>query len=394
MLYNKRGDYVKNKKILTVILISIILIIISGLVIYFCTNKFKIKLKSTGYNSLETNEILKLSDAEIKEILKYKYNENFIFIIKSDNYNSKKIDLYLKYVNLYNDVYYLKIFNLINNKDIDIKKIDQYIELLKQYNDIEGIILYVNNYSHSNIKFNETTLSFIKEKYFIEDYLERYLKYYENHKDLSFKEIVTRINSNLDYKFYEDVKTADLTKGMFTLVNKYNYLESNFVPNDLETISYTYAVNNTKLNKIALENFIKMYEDASKENINFKITTAYRDYNFQSILYNNYVNSDGKDLADTYSARPGYSEHQLGYSFDLTNESYADFGEFEYTDEYKWLQENAYKYGFILRYPKDKEYITGYVFESWHYRYVGTDIATYIHKNNITYEEYYSFFLR
>ena len=394
MLYNKRGDYVKNKKILTVILISIILIIISGLVIYFCTNKFKIKLKSTGYNNLETNEILKLSDAEIKEILKYKYNENFIFIIKSDNYNSKKIDLYLKYVNLYNDVDYLKIFNLINNKDIDIKKIDQYIELLKQYNDIEGIILYVNNYSHSNIKFNETTLSFIKEKYFIEDYLERYLKYYENHKDLSFKEIVTRINSNLDYKFYEDVKTADLTKGMFTLVNKYNYLESNFVPNDLETISYTYAVNNTKLNKIALENFIKMYEDASKENINFKITTAYRDYNFQSILYNNYVNSDGKDLADTYSARPGYSEHQLGYSFDLTNESYADFGEFEYTDEYKWLQENAYKYGFILRYPKDKEYITGYVFESWHYRYVGTDIATYIHKNNITYEEYYSFFLR
>ena len=137
-----------------------------------------------------------------------------------------------------------------------------------------------------------------------------------------------------------------------------------------------------------------MYEDAKKQNIIFKITTAYRDYNFQSILYNNYVNSDGKTLADTYSARPGYSEHQLGYSFDLTNEDYADFSEFEYTDEYKWLQENAYKYGFILRYPKDKEYITGYVFESWHYRYVGNDISTYIYENDITYEEYYAYFLR
>ena len=384
----------KNKKILTIVLISIVLIIISSLIIYFCTNEFKIKLKSIGYNNLETNEILKLSDDEINEILKYKYNENFIFIIKSDNYDSKKIDLYLKYVDLYKDVNYLKLFNLINNKDIDINKIDKYIELLKEYNDIDAIIIYVNNYSNSDIKLNKTTLSFINEKYFINDYLERYLKYYENNKQLSFKEIVTRINSNLDYKFYENSKLADLTKGMYALVNKFNYLESNFVPNDLETVSYTYAINNTKLNKVALENFIKMYNDAKLENINFKITTAYRDYNFQSILYNNYVNSDGKDLADTYSARPGYSEHQLGYSFDLTNEEYADFSEFEYTDEFKWLKENAYKYGFILRYPKDKEYITGYVFESWHYRYVGTDISTYIHENDITYEEYYAYFLR
>ena len=384
----------KNKKILTLILISIILIIISSFIIYFGTNEFKIKLKSIGYNNLETSEILKLSDEEIYEILKYKYNENFIFMIKSNNYNSKKIDLYLKYVNLYKDINYLKIFNLINNKNVDINKIDKYIELLKEYNDIDAIIIYVNNYSNSDIKLNETTLSFINEKYFIKDYLERYLKYYENNKQLSFKEIVTRINSNLDYKFYENSKLADLTKGMHTLVNKFNYLENNFVPNDLETVGYTYAVNNTKLNKIALENFIRMYEDAKKQNIIFKITTAYRDYNFQSILYNNYVNSDGKDLADTYSARPGYSEHQLGYSFDLTNEDYADFSEFEYTDEYKWLQENAYKYGFILRYPKDKEYITGYVFESWHYRYVGNDISTYIYENDITYEEYYAYFLR
>ena len=181
---------------------------------------------------------------------------------------------------------------------------------------------------------------------------------------------------------------------MYTLVNKYYYLNSNFIPEELETVSYQYSINNTKLNKIALENFIQMADKAKEENIIIKITTAYRDYNFQSVLYNNYVNSDGKELADTYSARPGYSEHQLGFSFDLTNSNYSDFGEFEYTEEFKWLQDNAYKYGFILRYPKDKEYITGYQFEAWHYRYVGNDIAKYIYDNDITYEEYYAYYLR
>jgi len=384
----------KKKKILTIILISIIIIIILSLILYFSTNKFKIKLKNIGYNNLETNEILKLSDNEIKEILKYEYNENFIYIIKSDNFDSKKINLYLKYVNLYKDINYLKIFNLINNNNIDINKIDKYIELLREYDDIEAIILYINNYSDLNINLNETILSFIKEKYFIKDYLDRYLKYYENNKQLSFKEIVTRVNSNIDYTFYENSKAADLTKGMYILINKFYYLENNFIPNDLEVVSYTYAINNTKLNKTALLNFVKMYEDAKSENLNFKITTAYRDYKFQSILYNNYVNADGKTLADTYSARPGYSEHQLGYSFDLTNDDYVDFNEFEFTDEYKWLKNNAHKYGFILRYPKDKEYITGYIFEPWHYRYVGSDISTYIYENDITYEEYYAYFLR
>ena len=224
--------------------------------------------------------------------------------------------------------------------------------------------------------------------------MNRYLDYYKNNKELSFKEIITRINSNLDYTFYEDSKPADLSKGMYTLVNKYNHLEYNYIPDDLETVGYTYAIHDTKLNKTALENFIKMADDAKKDGITILITTAYRDYNFQSVLYNNYVKADGKKLADTYSARPGYSEHQLGYSFDLTNTDYADFSEFEYTNEYAWMKENAYKYGFILRYPKDKEYITGYQFEAWHYRYVGVDIATYIYENEITYEEYYEYYLR
>jgi len=382
----------KKTIIISSICIIILFLLISIILLYSNDNKFK--LKKIGYNNLETKEILKLSDKEINQILKYNYNKNLIYIIKSDNYNLEKLDLYLKYSIENKDIDYLKIFNLINNENIDINKIDEYINLLKEYDNINGIIIYINNYKDLNINLNTTTLLFMEEKYFIIDYLDRYLNYYENNKDLSLTEIITRINSNLDYKFYEESNKADLSKGMYTLVNKYNYLEYNFVPEDLETVSYDYAIHNTKLNKIALENFIKMADDAKLENIIFKITTAYRDYNFQSTLYNNYVNADGKELADTYSARPGYSEHQFGYSFDLTNANYADFEEFEYTKEYEWLQKNAYKYGFIMRYPKGKEYITGYQFESWHYRYVGIDIATYIHENNITYEEYYAYFLR
>ena len=243
-------------------------------------------------------------------------------------------------------------------------------------------------------KLNSTEDYFKNEKYFIEDYLDRYLSYFESNKDLSYKEIVTRVNSNLDYKFYEDINKADTSKGMYTLVNKFYYLDKNYVPDDLETFSNKYSRDTASLVKVAYDNFVKMADAMEKLGMGIKVTTGYRGYNFQSTLYNNYVNSDGVEAADTYSARPGFSEHQLGYSADIMNKDGYSFGNFEYTKEFEWLQNNAHKYGFILRFPKDKEYITGYEYESWHYRYVGKDIATYIYENNLTYEEYYAYFLR
>lgn len=245
-----------------------------------------------------------------------------------------------------------------------------------------------NNSKTTNITKIDPDKEWKEEKYYIDEYLDRYKNYFNNHNDLTYKEVITRVNSNLDYKFYDDSNPADITKGMYTLVNKYYYLDKNYVPENLVKIR------NTKLVQIAYDNFIKLQEAAKENGLTIYPTTAYRDYNFQSTLYNNYVKNDGIENADTYSARPGYSEHQLGYSTDLTNGKFVDFSEFEYTNEYKWLKDNAHKYGFILRYPKGKEYITGYMFESWHYRYVGIDIATYIYENEITYEEYYEYFLR
>lgn len=129
-----------------------------------------------------------------------------------------------------------------------------------------------------------------------------------------------------------------------------------------------------------------MCKDALKENIKLYGGSGYRSYSTQSGLYNHYVKEDGKANADTYSARPGHSEHQTGLAIDIVTSK----GGFVYENyqEYKWLIKNSYKYGFILRYPKGKENITGYMYEPWHYRYLGTDIATEIHNLNITYEEY------
>ena len=382
----------RKLKFKNIFIFLMIIIIILFILILFDKNDDN--LESIGYSKLEIEELEKLSKEELNIIYKYNYNSNLIYIIESENYNKDKLDLYMNYTLKNIDIDYLKIFNLINHENFKEKNIDKYISYLKNYNNIDGIIKYVNDYSDYDIKLDTTTLSFISEKYFIIDYLDRYLNYYNSNKNLEYKEIVTRINSNLDYEFYTDSKEANISKDMYTLVNKYNYLDENYTPENLVTITGKYARDKAELVEIAYENFIKMADAASKENLTIKITTGYRSYNFQSILYNNYVKADGVKNADTYSARPGYSEHQLGYSADLTNANNVSFDDFENTDEYNWLQNNAYKYGFILRYPKDKEYITGYIFESWHYRYVGVDIATYIHEHNITYEEYYAYFLR
>ena len=133
--------------------------------------------------------------------------------------------------------------------------------------------------------------------------------------------------------------------------------------------------------------FNSMQKDASKEGLNLYISSCYRSYYTQKTLYNNYVARDGVANADTYSARAGHSEHQTGLAFDLNtiDESFAN------TKEGKWVSDNCYKYGLILRYPKGKENITGYMYESWHLRYVGVELATKLYNNGnwITLEEYY-----
>ena len=112
-------------------------------------------------------------------------------------------------------------------------------------------------------------------------------------------------------------------------------------------------------------------------------------------MFENCVKIDGIEHANKYVAKPGTSEHQTGLAIDISIRRNNEILEATSEDdpEIKWLRRNSYKYGFILRFPKDKEKLTGYEYESWHYRYVGEKIATYIHDNNLCFEEYYTMFI-
>lgn len=127
-----------------------------------------------------------------------------------------------------------------------------------------------------------------------------------------------------------------------------------------------------------------MIAAAAQENIRLWSRSGFRSYSTQMTLYNNYVRRDGKAAADRYSARPGYSEHQTGLAFDLNslNLSFAD------TPEGIWLAAHCYEYGFIIRYPKDKEELTGYMYEPWHVRYLGNDVAKAVYESGLCLEEY------
>ena len=138
---------------------------------------------------------------------------------------------------------------------------------------------------------------------------------------------------------------------------------------------------------VARKQFEKLAKDASIEGYNIIAVSAYRSYDYQEKLYNNYVLLKGKYMADVASARSGHSEHQTGLAVDVSDIT-LDYDNFEKTKEFTWMKNNAYKYGFILRYPKAKFHITGFKYEPWHYRYVGNVVAQIIHSKNITLEEY------
>ena len=230
---------------------------------------------------------------------------------------------------------------------------------------------------------------FSKLSYYKNENLDRYKAYQSNNSDLSIEDIVTRVNLNLDKERYTDTIPSTNLNTNYLLVNKFNYLDSSYIPNNLELLDNSYAKSGIYLVKEAKDNIERLISDAKEDGMNIRVISAYRSYTYQENLYNNYVKNDGVENADTYSARPGYSEHQTGLVVDVTK-AYDNFNNFENTDEYNWMLENASNYGFILRYPKDKENITTYSFEAWHYRYVGVELAKKIKASNLTFDEYYA----
>ena len=177
---------------------------------------------------------------------------------------------------------------------------------------------------------------------------------------------------------------SDMNKGYDEIVKGPTYIKSILIVNKKYSIPSSFGgVNSDATNALK-----KMQADALSLGYNIPLRSGYRSYNTQKAIYENYVKTRGLTYADQRSARAGHSEHQTGLAFDIGQVSQA-FGN---TAAGKWLATNCHKYGFIIRYPKGKELITGYSYEPWHVRYVGVNVATEIMEKSLTLEEYLGIF--
>ena len=218
------------------------------------------------------------------------------------------------------------------------------------------------------------------------DKLDRY-KAYMAKENISVSDAVTRVNLNLDEEFYKTVNDIKDPSSILVLVNKSHALKSDYVPSDLVSIP---SFPNLLLRQVAIDDFENLLAAAKLDNVYLIPYSTYRSYDYQKGLYEKYLKEDTQQVVDTYSARPGHSEHQTGLAIDIRSSSHW----YSLTDnDYDWMLNNSYKYGFIVRYPKDNSKITGYKEEPWHIRYLGRDIATKVHDKNITYDEYVDLYL-
>ncbi len=324
------------------------------------------------------------SETTEKKLIKIGYNKEISKIILN------KIDQN-DINNILNKDYLPYLSSLLNDTNYNRDNFNKYIEYITTINgnyDIKSVVYLVNN--NIEYPYSDKLVNIINNKYFISNRLNRYMNYKSDDVDT----IITNVNSNLDYDFYTNISKTDVDKGLLMIVNKYYQLEKDYYYGELVTMDKAYDnKNGSKLNKIAYEAFKKLVDDGEKAGYHIRNNSAYRSYSTQSGLYNNYKNSNGLAWADKWSARAGHSEHQTGLALDVGVKNEYSLGKFESSPEFTWMKDNAHLYGFILRYPKGKEYITGYGYEPWHYRYVGVDVATYIYENDITYEEYYAYFV-
>ncbi|APQ78080.1 M15 family metallopeptidase [Clostridium botulinum] len=205
----------------------------------------------------------------------------------------------------------------------------------------------------------------------------------ENNKQQTIKKKETNSKNN----------KQQALKQSLLLVNRDNKLDEHYLPNDLTVPNIRFLGNSNlevrRLRRVASGALENLFQEAKNENIILLGVSGYRNYHYQVNVYNNSVYRNGQQHADKYVAQPGTSEHQTGLAMDIVSTEYTNLDEnFVNTRAYKWLKENCYKYGFIIRYPKEKEDITGYNFEPWHIRYVGIEAATEIMNKGITLEEY------
>lgn len=380
----------KKKKII-IISIIIIILIISSILIFLNYQEMEVTIKEkieVPLNSKLTNldNITNLKNGQIitdeKTIDTSKIGEQKINISIKNKLG--KVKEYHYTVNVYDD----EKPSIIFSKELTIEE-GENIDLLKDVKVEDNSQEKITPSVEGNYDINEPG---------------KYQLYYvaKDSSDNEAKEEFTLIvkekkkesSQNDSLSNPQETKTFTTSKRFKGVIKDgITYIDGYLIVNKTYSLPSSYGTSLTSTTKNA---FNKMQAAAKLDGINIYIASGFRSYRTQNRLYNNYVARDGKAKADTYSARPGHSEHQSGLAFDicshdLDGQDACINSNFDNTDQAKWLAQNAYKYGFILRYPKGKTNETGYKYESWHFRYVGTDLSTKLYNNGdwLTMENYF-----
>lgn len=366
----------KLKKPIAIVLKIILIIgfIFLGLFIYY---KYQIsQLMNNDYSETASKFILK--SGKKKYVLSIGRNETLNAAFESADYKEENLDSYSK-IEFHDYEHLIESINLLIDKGYSNNNISL---ILNHGSDLDVL----NFAKRDKIKYLEEfySISYAKLKYY-----DDYVKYStDTGEDEETTVLFVNLGMNCD-DYTDPVVISKFSYDM--LVNKHHVLSEDYVVDDLVEIDENYTNGDVHFgDRVAVTALKEMFNAASNEGYSLVVNSSYRSYDDQSELCDVYRNLYGDNYVKNYMAMPGYSEHQTGLAFDIGSRRSSIFAN---SLEYTWIIDNAYKYGFILRFPKKYENITGFRNEPWHFRYVGKKIAKYIYENDITFEEYYAIFL-
>lgn len=365
----------KPAKIILYILILIVVILILVFGVYFFLES---KLKNMGYSKdAAYNIIIKF---KIKYAENYPDNKTLNAAFESDDYEEKNLEHYSK-------ISYQEHENIIRNINLLVKKgySDREISMILKHGNDNDVYEFSKR---DRIKYLEEFFSYDFAK--LSNY-DRYIKFMDDNGDDEETTII-KVNLDLDKEDYTDAKKVeDYSK--FVIANKHHYLGDKYIPKKLINVPSEYLKDDSEVIKgtnEAVSEAIVMMKAAQKDGLKLLINSGYRSYKDQEEVYNTYLKLYGESYVTNYVSKPGFSEHQTGYAFDFASESSKIFAE---SEEYKWMIKNSYKYGFVYRFLKSKEEITGVKHEAWHFRYVGKEAAKVMDTEELSFEEYYAKYL-
>lgn len=367
----KKKIRLKEQYVKILEMVGIVIAIILGLFMFYRSNIND--LKKLGYSEKASRNIL--LKFKKKEVLQLGKNKTLNKAFESKDYNEKNFTTYPK-------IQYQNQKHLIKNINTLIKKgySNDQISMILSHGDDNDVTEFAKR---KKVRYLEEfySLDYAKLKYY-----DRYLEYMDNSRE-DEETTVLLVNLDMDKDEYKDpITVKEFSYTM--LVNKHRRLTEKFTPKDLVKITKPYTtVEGLKANRTAYVAAKKMIDDAKKEGYNLTINSSYRSYKDQEEITKTYQQLYGDAYVEKYVLKPGFSEHQTGLGLDIGS---TDTNVFANSDEYTWVKENCYKYGFIYRFKPKFEDITGIRHEAWHYRYVGKKVAKEIYDKDMSLEEYYA----